>query len=1688
MGFLSEEMTKKEFLDRLAENNWNRPGDRAFFRKFYDYMKGFGDREDPLEVDTMWAPYTLFDLEGDKPNARESFEGLIREMISNPVYDVPEDLKESFENNLIDGNPGLDEPDEEDEIDGPENENENDGPEDDNENDGPEEDEAGPEEGNDAPEENAGDAQVEENDAPQRDDVDKLLILLADKESPSGQLLQYTDEIIEQEKEVNAERIRALNEADRQREAAREANILHDQEGDLREHIEGQRADRIRMDVRRGEKSEFTQKVSLKEFVTKARENGWTSMDDLSVFVALYRYADIVNDPVLDRLFEQITSQDAGLNELSRMDFIDNSVKPVLVHLEHAGLMSYNLGDRLEKDLTYKDQADIDLSYRNQFGVDRPQSSYEKRLVDAQTAAKKNPDDKIIADYDRAGFIQRMEENGWSQDAGILFGDLFEYKRRGLWNGDPAVDSFLTELANTSAWGPYNRDRLMKQVPEVISVLEGKNTEDRQILGQDYLNGLKSQLNETERSYFAAGYNLEEGLDQRHREIYGVPYQKTEDDIRFEAEQQAAMDQRIAEDGAYNQRAREEVEAQQRAEEERAAQQRAEEERAAQQRARESESFSRAREAMALDEGRDRPEGPENKEGRAIAERLLKEEEARQRAARDAAAEEERLYGYMTEKQKTYIKSRKKQIQAANEGFKQYIDVYGPSGKAPQLGNADKTEYDSIVIDIDEMLSEVQFANEAEKKAYTEKIQKELDPTTISAIVLGTCMADGRLEGDITDSTTNGNFLGANQARLTDDVMKNDERATRFIPIMTDGRKKAKEAIRDYIVNKNDAGIQKGLQTLADYTASEAVNLKAGTIGNRNNWSDAQKTGIMLGHDVIEKKPFGVRVNPKKEIGIITAESQKKQMRAMMESDIIKTALVDNFDQLSKEQKETMVGDMLFNAYLSQMSRVQGEYEKSELCRNAQTSKLVDKILEKHGLDKDAIVDPDREETLLGMQPTKDLVSIYIPEHLSKTRVSDFDVILAGKNGEQQLKSLYMDSIKKSEIFKNIVASESKGALIDQIMKADSIVDKGLTSIEGVKLPNAKQGVLERSQAAYDRGMKTFEEEIVKHALSYEVLTKDTAAKYGFTSLSPNAVKKNAENIKALYDKIDGNNTWGGSENYKNLLNKLKSLKQLSEKHAKHGMVLGEREAKEYSDLVQEVDQLADIYLENKKDIDSDYAERRVEGVKELRLALKANLIPLGKAVETMKSDAIKEVFGEVNKTYNETDPWHCENNAFYGQKYADKKMRPDRAGSYTLGRAGGISVTLLALAATGKYTLDELMDNSKLREEKAAMFDKVATHMKNAAPGNEHNKWLAEQIYKGQIATEKLIDDAARTVDFSDPNIRQNKTFCQLLHLTFHQFDAWQEMSHCKDEILELARKDHPEMNRWEDYKNWWTERDTPFMDINDAMSKQQKQAVEMMTRKDGLEEHANMLVLQSGFIDRTLKTLAQAQKSDAKDKPFRDWISPEQKMEIGAIPTGLGQTALQGKFKFLDKDPKLCQLVTKGLADGTLLKNMEMSLDMAKGKVKVTGYPTKEDMKEYVENQKFLKKTDMALKRLETGKYKSVDDFLKDSAYAIFGQAHRMSGGVTPTDIKTGKKLTLEEYASKAIKSKQFTELLRSKKDANKFMSAKSVAKMAQDKEIMKKIIKEKQKELSRIVPAQSAPVQEPKAQKTVGKAPKF
>ena len=144
--------------------------------------------------------------------------------------------------------------------------------------------------------------------------------------------------------------------------------------------------------------------------------------------------------------------------------------------------------------------------------------------------------------------------------------------------------------------------------------------------------------------------------------------------------------------------------------------------------------------------------------------------------------------------------------------------------------------------------------------------------------------------------------------------------------------------------------------------------------------------------------------------------------------------------------------------------------------------------------------------------------------------------------------------------------------------------------------------------------------------------------------------------------------------------------------------------------------------------------------------------------------------------------------------------------------------------------------------------------------------------------------------------------------------------------------------------------------------------------------------------------------------------------------------------------------------MVDGSLMKDTKYEPDYAKSKIKITsGFPSEESLRIEAENIEFLKKTDEAIKRLEDGQadYKNKKDFVTDSAYAIFGQMYRTAGMHTPIDAATGKKISLEEFMQKQLKSGVFEKSLKSRKNPKKFTDPKNIAKMAKDKKQIQKII---------------------------------
>lgn len=104
---------------------------------------------------------------------------------------------------------------------------------------------------------------------------------------------------------------------------------------------------------------------------------------------------------------------------------------------------------------------------------------------------------------------------------------------------------------------------------------------------------------------------------------------------------------------------------------------------------------------------------------------------------------------------------------------------------------------------------------------------------------------------------------------------------------------------------------------------------------------------------------------------------------------------------------------------------------------------------------------------------------------------------------------------------------------------------------------------------------------------------------------------------------------------------------------------------------------------------------------------------------------------------------------------------------------------------------------------------------------------------------------------------------------------------------------------------------------------------------------------------------------------------------------------------------------------------------------------------------NEQFLVKTDEALVRLKKGGYKNTKKYIEDSAYAVFGQMYRFNGSRELLS-KEGEPIELQKIMQEKIASGEFVQTLVSKNDPKRLIAPSKVAKMAENEEQMKEIVK--------------------------------
>ncbi len=582
-------------------------------------------------------------------------------------------------------------------------------------------------------------------------------------------------------------------------------------------------------------------------------------------------------------------------------------------------------------------------------------------------------------------------------------------------------------------------------------------------------------------------------------------------------------------------------------------------------------------------------------------------------------------------------------------------------------------------------------------------------------------------------------------------------------------------------------------------------------------------------------------------------------------------------------------------------------------------------------------------------------------------------------------------------------------------------------------------------------------------------------AEYGFDPKNPETFRKAEQKLGELTMLLANNNGKGGSDNgkYSDTMRAVRVASQKLDEFAKVGQPLTWPQIADFRRLVSDINASASTYLQGKTNINSDYAAGRVDAIRKV-VDVSREILNHFMDLEIEEAEKAEEkAFGDRYKLLDSMDIDSVSNKeTFYGKKYLNPEMRSGAKYGYNSLRSAALNIAVSRLLLEG-HSLDDITDPQKLRQEKEAMFDVVMTHMKNGTKADQ--EWIAETIYKGREAIWNKQDELIGKVNLSDPNLLQNKTFCQMLSLSHVEFDIWQEMSRCKEEIVALAQKDHPELDTYDKFKGWWSERN-PMDELKGAVT-----TIRAYSRAsfEGDEQAFGQIsrVLQNDIKRKVqLSHLIDMQKNHP-EVPFREWNVGKQ---LGhSTLESICMSEITPQLKALQKDSALIRPLLPSIVRGELTKNMKADINMDTFETHMEGYPTvaeiqsmAQDAKKQAdeariaeENEAFLKKAEEAQKRLEGGKenYKhSAKKYFKDAAYATVAALYKGSGKKLPVDHKTGLKMNLEEYANSLVANTKttFVNSLRVEGKHNEFISPVKVASRLKDEKFIKNMVDENNK----------------------------
>ncbi|SNU04500.1 hypothetical protein SAMN06297422_10142 [Lachnospiraceae bacterium] len=927
-----------------------------------------------------------------------------------------------------------------------------------------------------------------------------------------------------------------------------------------------------------------------------------------------------------------------------------------------------------------------------------------------------------------------------------------------------------------------------------------------------------------------------------------------------------------------------------------------------------------------------------------------------------------------------------------------------------------------------------------------------ITPELAAATVMGAAIDKNWLLDNYPDKIQEAGSLENLQKKILNDITSGGQLEPYILEIGLKSFQRATVAV-DAFGSGKQGYVKDYLRNLADYSANTVGDIRAAD-GNLSDGLDPEQMTYKFCQEVVINGPLQVKPNEVDytQINNIKLNSLSMQIDAMKAAEQRKQRLIKEVSTLTPAQKEELAAEMLLDNYIANMANK----EKKKL--EAATKKNREDAFRNVGLNEQ---DPKWNRYTASQNTFYDNKAKEASYIINKNTVSEFDVLMQTPGARDILKRQYMAKIKESDVYRRIVNSDNAKTMVDSLIEADVEATKGMDAIPDFKIdPAVKRYTKELNDShrpKLEEQLSQVNRELVHKAMN-KARTTDAIGNGSLVTYDVNhdSISANAEAINSMYQTIKRNDTITGSKSYGDMKTALKELRDYTRGLADHNTPMGSSEVEKYKELVNKVDNLADHYLMNKKNLDDPSSLDKVNGVRTLKRRLLTSTHKIDTALEFSKRDHSNQLFGDKFRRFDHFDPAKEDNNPFYGNKYKNPESRKINSGAcsgFTTMRSAGTSIAIMCMAASGQYTFEDIMDPTKFVNEKKAIYDDVIMTLRDGDNPASREK-IARTIHDGRIATDRMLEEQTKKIDFKNVDIYNDKQFIMTTHMYMARFDAEQEMMRIKPDYIKVAKESNPNFNSMNDANVIWS----PMMELGQSMRdiKQNAYDAETSTNPTIARNAAAKLMSNTERIRHHLEEMDK-KKQAAQNIPVNNWFSEAEHGQISATSAAL-EFAIVNKVPFKEYPEDIKPLLPK-MIDGSMMKNVKYELDITKGRTKITsGFPSQEDIHNEAVNIKFLKKTDEAIRRLEGGKenYNNKKDFVTDCAYALFGQMYRASGMHTPIDATTGKKLSLEEFMRKQIKSGVFEKSLKSKKNPKEFTDPKNIAKMAKNKAKMQGIIK--------------------------------